>query len=205
METGRTSKHPFLPLFPNGKVRSVAMQITKVFSENNVPEHLDFTYTIHYQHTPILHTATDTFDVDCRGLLYFYDYGRPFIQPCIQYDESLDDYRKITLLSYNESFWQLISGTPYSKSMLEALQYFKKNGELINFENKGGTLSPERQKLFENNFIAWSGKKRISLKNARNTTDSSKQIGLAPEKHNIERYNLKAQLFSRPSKSRFWI
>lgn len=195
MLTGRTSKHPFLPLFPNGKVRSVAMQITKVFSENNVPEHLDFTYTIHYQHTSILHTANDTFDVDCKGLLYFYDYDRPFIPPRIQYDESLDDYQKITLLSYNDSFWELIDGTPYSKSMLEALQYFTKKGELINFENKGSTLSPERQKLFENNFIAWSGKKRISLKNARNTADSSKQIGLAPEKHNIERYNLKAQLF----------
>lgn len=199
MAVGPTQTHPFLPLFPNGKVLSVAMQVTKVFSDNNIPEHLDFNYTIHYQHlqtAAIVNSNKDTvFDVDCKGLLYFYDYKHPFIQPYFDYDESLDDYRKITLLSHNETFWPINSSNPYSLSMLEALAYFNAHGELINFQKKGKSFSSERQKLFETNFIAWSSTKRISLKNTRHTDDTKPQIGLAMESHNVERYNLKAQIF----------
>ena len=177
------------------------MQITRSYqntSGTNKPDHIDFNYQLNYQH---IHTGSlvnenkdSSFTLTCKGLLYFYDYGKPFVTPYFNYDREMSDYQKITSLTYNESFWTSNTGLVYSNKMKKGITYFKTNGFLINYKNSSGKNFKEG-KLFENNYITWSDKKRISLKKnkLRNDTNLSKSSnGLS---FITNQYQLKAQLF----------
>ena len=197
-----TKLHPFLPLFKEtGNIKDASMQITRSYqntSGTNKPDHIDFNYQLNYQH---IHTGSlvnenkdSSFTLTCKGLLYFYDYGKPFVTPYFNYDREMSDYQKITSLTYNESFWTSNTGLVYSNKMKKGITYFKTNGFLINYKNSSGKNFKEG-KLFENNYITWSDKKRISLKKnkLRNDTNLSKSSnGLS---FITNQYQLKAQLF----------
>lgn len=193
---------PFLPLFKEtGAIKDASMQITRSYqntSGTNQPDHIDFNYQLNYQHihtSSLVNKNTDSsFTLNCKGLMYFYDFGRPFITPYFRYDNEMSDYRKITSLTYNEHFWTSNAGLVYSNKMRKGISYFKTNGILINYKNNNNTNFYEG-KLFENNYIIWSDKKRISLKKnkLRNDTNLSKSSnGLS---FITNQYRLKAQLF----------
>jgi hypothetical protein len=37
-------------------------------------------------------------DLMTSGIMYFYDYGNPFILPYFEYDKDFEDYRKISII-----------------------------------------------------------------------------------------------------------
>lgn len=197
-----TKLHPFLPLFKEtGVIKDASMQITRSYqntSGTNKPDHIDFNYQLNYQH---IHTGSladenkdSSFTLNCKGLLYFYDFGKPFVTPYFNYDSEMSDYRKITSLTYNESFWTSNTGLVYSNKMRKGISYFKANGILINYKNSR-TTNFQEGKLFENNYIIWSDKKRISLKKNKLRNDTNLNNSLNGLSFVANQYQLKAQLF----------
>jgi hypothetical protein len=197
-----TKLHPFLPLFKEtGTIKDASMQITRSYqnsSGTNQPDHIDFNYQLNYQHihtSSLVNKNTDSsFTLNCKGLMYFYDFDKPFITPYFSYDSEMSDYRKITSLTYNEYFWTSNAGLVYSNKMRKGISYFKTNGILINYKNSSNTNFYEG-KLFENNYIIWSEKKRISLKKNKLKNDTTLNTSSNGLNFITNQYQLKAQLF----------
>jgi len=224
LSVSNTGIHPFLPLFPShSKINSVSMQITKVYSKNYTPEHIDFNYQINYSHIENSTIATEnrdtTFVIHSKGLLYFYDFGQEFSLPYFTYNVDFDDYRKIVSLGYNSTFWEVTKAPAFTSSMKEAMVYFVKKGAHFNFSQSNKKYSSrDMPSFFENNFIIWSGKKRLALKNgvfelpdmqaidksnsdlnsqnSENVINSSTSLSTRTVKNFIsDDYNLKSQIF----------
>lgn len=202
LSISNTQQHPFLPLFKEtGSIKDASMQITRTYqniSGKNKLDHIDFNYQLNYQH---IHTnglknpnRDSSFTLDSKGLMYFYDYEKTFINPYFEYDDDMSDYRKITSLTYNECFWNSNTGLVYSNKMKKGISYFKTNGLLINYKSADARNNTEG-KFFENNYIKWSDKKRLSLKkdNIKNDTSLTKTSNGLDFVAN--QYHLRAQLF----------
>ena len=189
LDAVNTSKHPFIALFPNGKIENVSIQITKTFAPFNstyISKHIDFDYQFIYRVKDSVRL------IKSKGIMFFYDYTNPFILPFFNYNSEIDDYRKITSLSYNEQFWTSSNGLLYSDKMKKGLIYFNKNGQLINYVNDGNQKTGiKNNALFENNSLAWSKTKRIHLKTNGIKHDTLK----ANSAYRYQLYKLKAQIF----------
>lgn len=184
--------HPFLPLFPQGSVENVSLQIEKSFrkSGNAVqPQHLYFNYQLNYR------VGDSVRLVKSKGLLYFYDYQRLFVLPYFSYDPELEDYRKISLLSYHDAFWATTTSLVYSTETQKQLAYFRKNGLLLNYQNDGNLrrgILKNQNSFFENNNLLWSEKKRVRLKQSKLPQDT---VAGARATYVFQKYKLKVQIF----------
>lgn len=189
MQNDSAGKHPFVPLFSDGKINNVGLRIVKTFDEAGLPRHLDFDYNINYE------AGDSSRTVNCKGLLYFYDYNAPFILPYFDYDPEFDDYRKIASLSYNENFWNNNDGLVYSDKMKKGIAYFRTNGVLLNYKNPGRPAKGlEHSQFFEYSYLLWSGKQRLTIKSGAIPHDTTK----ATTKNGAflyQLYNVKAQIF----------
>lgn len=205
LRVSNTPKHPFLPLFKGeGSVDEVSLQINKSYLIKNgdaILEHIDFNYQLLYHHphnTSLLNPNKDTsYRVNSKGLMHFYEHNQPFLLPYFYYDKEFSDYKKIASLSYNEGFWTTNTGVAYSQNMKKGIQYFKKNGFLLNFQN-GQTSSygvMKGGKFFENNYLLWSAKKRISLKKDKIINDTNSANSSKGQTIRSQLYQIKAQLF----------
>jgi hypothetical protein len=191
LEIANTQNHPFIALFPNGKIDNVSMQINKTFGRADSTisgSHIDFNYQLNYR------VNDSTRVVNSKGVMYFYDIGNPFNLPYFSYDSDMDDYKKITSLSYNEQFWNSADGLVYSNKMKKDMTYFLRKGLLLNYRNDGnlrqGIL---KNSFFENNYLLWSKNKRIRLKKDGLRHDT---LSVASSQSFLyERYKIKAQLF----------
>lgn len=188
-----TTHHPFRPLFPNSKIRSASMQINKIFEFKNdscYVHHVDFNYKLNYD------VQNQTRIVNSKGLMYFYDYHAPFYPPLFNYNRDADDYRKITGLSYNESFWDLNTVLENSKSMKQKRAYFEQEGLLINYKNDGNRKQGlQKGSFFENSDLKWSDSLRLSIKGNGIANDTSEKAPVAGETFRADRYALKAGIF----------
>jgi len=194
--------HPFMPVFAEtGRIAGVSMQVTKTYATQrgvNTISHINFDYTIHYTHrhsnTLLNENADTTFDVHSKGLIYFYDFGKPFIPPYFQYNPELNDYRKIASLSYNDAFWSSNTGLIYSKNMQRGIAYFRKYGSLLNYRKSHRTKAFGKGWMFENSYIPWSDTVRVGLrKDIQKDTASPASTG--GQAFRADQYRLRAQLF----------
>jgi hypothetical protein len=205
MESDPASVHPFLPLYPGDSLSHVSMKAEQVYDRNgdeSLLNHIRFSYSFRifdYVH------RNWSMKVSTTGLLHFYDYEKPFPLPYFQYDTNESDYRKISFLPYNESFWDKAPGMVFTERQQKSLEFFQKNGFLINFNQwKPSKVLQKDQvvvsrKFFEDNYILWSDTARISLKqkpldslllkrNARGRVISGPAVP-------SDLYRLKAQIF----------
>jgi hypothetical protein len=177
-----TVRHPFLPIAPSDSLYNVDMVISRTFrQEGNVdlPDHINFSYRMTYKDRRDSVTASIppvlTREIITSGVMYFYDYDSPFILPYFEYDASYDDYRKISIIPYNDDFWNNTNNLLLTKKQKENLGFFSHSGYLINF-NEGnygkdflhppGTASDFNKHdeiFYEDNYTFWSPNKRISL------------------------------------------
>ncbi len=188
-----TKHHPFRPLFPGSNISSVTMQINKNFEFKNdscYVHHVDFNYQLQYL------VQNQTRIVSSKGLMYFYDYHQAFFLPLFDYNKEIDDYRKITGLSYNDGFWDLNSVLETSKSMKIKRRYFEQEGLLINYNNDGNQKQGlQKGGIFENSDLKWSEHKRLSLKGNGIANDTSLNAANTGENFRADRYALKAGIF----------
>lgn len=195
--------HPFLPLFAGGEVSRVNMFITQSFqlvNKTSQLNYLNFSYQLQYNNGALSgrknNGTKSEYDVSTTGVLFFYDYNKPFQLPYFDYPQDESDYRKITGMPYNASFWENNTGMVITEKQIKSLQFFNENGLLINYKNKDNGVKGSYN-AFEDNNVIWSAKSRIALK--LNHLDSLlyKRAGKIKSGQYLpsELYHLQAQLF----------
>ena len=202
-------KHPFLPMFPADSICSLDLNISHTFEQEGSSsrlDHINFSYRITYKSVRDTHTvpvpSVIKRDIMTRGIMYFYDYGNPFILPYFDYDKDFDDYRKIAIIPYNDFFWDNNNTLVLTKTQKENLGFLANEGCLVNYrdDNYGNDFLRIRHSdstlssLYEYNYYFWSPDKRIMLNRKLH------QNGIYPrEKINnsitSNLYNLNVQLF----------
>jgi hypothetical protein len=172
-----TPRHPFLPLFPQDSISHVDLTVSRTCRQEGssmVPDHISFSYHVTYKSVRDSLVAqvpsSISREISTSGIIYFYDYGNPFILPYFEYDPNYDDYRKISIIPYNEVFWNNNNAILLTDRQKENLGFFIHRGQLVNFRegNYGKDFlwnipDAMRSTLFEFYYSFWSPDKRISL------------------------------------------
>lgn len=190
-----TLQHPFRPLFPNAQILDADMRLTKVFDfqkDSLFTHHIDFDYVLNY------FIEGQKRKVVSKGLMYFYDYHRPFLPILYPFNPELDDYKKISSLSYNESFWKDNQVLEYSDQM-RAQQYFlANNGLTLNYDQPlklRTDSSEEKARFFESNDLLWSAQQRLSIMEDKIRNDTS-GTGQGTDLHyRVNNYAFKANIY----------
>lgn len=182
LKVENTPKHPFFPIFPCDTLSQVSLDISHTFRQEGdvmLPDHISFNYSLLYKSvrdTPTVKIRSIiTREISSGGLLYFYDYGRPFILPYFEYDNDYDDYRKISIIPYNDLFWQNNNTLLLTEQQKKDLGFLAHEGYLVNFRegNYGknflitgkddSTISKFYSTFYEFYYTFWSRDNRIIL------------------------------------------
>jgi len=132
--------HPFLPLSPKDTLSHVDLKITRTFRTEGgayLNDYISFNYDVRYKsvrdsvspRVPFIFTR----NIHTKGIMYFYDYDDPFILPYFEYDPGFDDYRKMSIIPYNEVFWNNNNKLLLTEKQKSDLGFFAQEGEVINY------------------------------------------------------------------------
>lgn len=184
------ARHPFRALFSFDSLSHVGIKISQTFNDegaNTVLDHINFTY--HATYKSVRDTPTVAFpsiisrEITTSGVMYFYDYGNPFILPYFEYDTDCDDYSKMSIIPYNEVFWNNNNPLILTERQKESLGFFSQEGCLINFRegNYGKNFlqnADYRKTFYEYYYTFWDSVKRIRLnkKLPQNSTYAQEKI-----------------------------
>ena len=171
-------KHPFLPMYPADSICSLDLNVSHTFEKEGSSsrlDHVNFSYCTTYKSvrdTPTVSVPSIIKrDIMTRGIIYFYDYGNPFMLPYFEYDKDFDDYRKISIIPYNDFFWENNSTLVLTQKQKENLGFLAHQGCLVNYrdDNYGKDFLRIRHSdstlssLYEYNYYFWSADQRIIL------------------------------------------
>jgi hypothetical protein len=171
---------PLAPIFEGlDIIRNFNMNLTYSFNPENsyLPNHTFFDYNFTYVSRRDTIVIEDIYKktiskISSNGLIYYYDYNKPFVLPYFEYDSDLNDYYLISLNPYNEILWNsndIVQLTQLQKQKIG----IKLDSVNINNENelnvKEGKLlvknyfpSQERG-LYLFNYLFWSADKRLII------------------------------------------
>jgi hypothetical protein len=177
------TKHPFLPIASCDSIYNINLAISRTYKIENdivIPDHINFNYNMTYKsHRDSLSSLipnTLVREISSNGIIYFYDYEDPFILPYFEYNTDCDDYRKISIIPYNEVFWNNNNTLLLTEKQKEDLGFFSNEGSLINFDagnyGKDFLKSPKfalsitdtNVPFYEHYYSFWSPAKRITLR-----------------------------------------
>ena len=139
-----------------------------------------------------------TSKISSNGLIYYYDYNKPFILPYFTYDYDFNDYMLMTFIPYNKVLWNsndIVLLTTKQKQQIGV------NDEYGNAENqlniKDGKIIFEKffQKdisFFEFHYVFWSTDKRVILSSPSIYDNISKDVDKMQFPSDL--YNLKVQI-----------
>jgi hypothetical protein len=184
------ARHPFQPLFSFDSLSHVGLNISHSYKDEgscNVLDHINFSYSATYKSVRDSSTvkipSIVSREIVTKGVMYFYDYGSPFILPYFEYDADYDDYRKMSVIPYNEVFWNNNNPFILTEEQKESLGFFSQDGYLVNYRQgnygKNFLQSTDYHSIFyESNYTFWDPEKRIMLnkKLQQNSTYSQEKI-----------------------------
>ena len=147
-------KHPFLPLHNPDSICYLAPSIV-ILLENNQISQMHIQYEIEYYRTLAIDNPQlpEVASYNSKISLFILN-EPPFIEPTLVYDPSYNDYRKISLIPYNERFWQSQPRPPLSQEEINMETFFQDNGiQLPIFDGF----------VFQTQNIVWNKNKRWTL------------------------------------------
>lgn len=113
--------------------------------------------------------------LNINSLLYFYDFNNPFIIPYFEYNNNLSDYRKLSIIPYNNAFWSsrkilLTNDQKKQIKIMEEQGYtlnYKESYYGRDFMNKELEIAPKIRKGFFEfpSHAFWNPKDRIQVRN----------------------------------------
>lgn len=167
------------------KLGYVSMFIKHTYQAEDGPgplQHIDFSYQFDYidkYKTDKKVVAKPAKRARTKGVVYFYDFKRPFIAPYYKYDTKEEDYEKIAMLPYNASFWENAEGLMHTEEQQRSLEFLASNGQLMNFKsrNTAGERIAYRD-FVEVNSLLWSDTTRIFLTRERDPMQQTKPYQL---------------------------
>ncbi|MBN2746804.1 MAG: carboxypeptidase-like regulatory domain-containing protein [Bacteroidales bacterium] len=175
MEVSLTKTHPFLPQHQTDRVFDVSIKIIQQFTtygEVSVPDYTSFQYQLKYHSVrdsnmsiPQELSRIVTRSISSKGIIEYYDYGKPFLIPFFDYPSNLyyGDYYKMTFIPYDSIFWAYNTQMLLTSNHLHNIDLIKKNGKLIN-HNPTHAPGYENKSRFEFHYSFWSPDKRVFLK-----------------------------------------
>ncbi|HKL02058.1 MAG TPA: hypothetical protein VJ911_00230, partial [Cryomorphaceae bacterium] len=162
---------PFVPIFPSDSLVDIEMTIIQRFEDfegDLVPSLLRFEYAFD-SYIPIeadkpigKNNLKKIKPVRSDGILYYYNYGKPFIEPVFRYNVELNDYQKIQNTPYHEAFWELSSALVQSERMDKSLAFFEEHGRLHNYSSTiDEDLFKGMQNIMDHTSPFWSDTLRL--------------------------------------------
>lgn len=166
--------HPFMSTWDDS-ITNVSLDIEQSFRQEGkvvFTEFIQFDYSLKYftgtgkgrSIEVNLPDMARTINSSC--VLYFYDYDKPFILPYFDYNEELGDYVKISMIPYNNAFWDNNNALQLTGDQKKKLGLFSNEGYLINFKEGNYGLDFckiifDSTKGFHTNYAFWASDKRI--------------------------------------------
>lgn len=151
-------------------------------------QHIDFSYQFdyidRYKGKDNKITSKPAKRAKTKGVVYFYDFKKPFVAPYYKYDENSEDYEKIAMLPYNSSFWENTEGLLHTEEQQNSLSFLASHGQLMNFKSTNTNGSRIGYEDFvEVHSLLWSDTTRIVLTHERDPLKQTKP------------YQVKAQIY----------
>jgi hypothetical protein len=177
---------PFIPYVGTQTIEQVDMMITKEFAMSKEKgaylKAINFDYTITYDLAG-RSNADETATVRTEAIIYLYDFNDPFILPYFDFVPDLSDYRKVSVMDYNEFFWKNHDEYQMSSSDNRTETYYS-NPATETVDEVFSEGITKRSSLFESGFRRWS-EKRLVFK-----PDSSRPLeypvgGIIADKYDI--------------------
>jgi len=196
---------PLIPLFEIDTIKNFNMDVSYSFNPeySYLPDYTFFNYDFIYVSRRDTIVREDinkrtTSKISSNGLIYYYDYNKPFILPYFTYDYDFNDYMLMTFIPYNKVLWNsndIVLLTTKQKQQIGV------NDEYGNAENqlniKDGKIIFEKffQKdisFFEFHYVFWSTDKRVILSSPSIYDNISKDVDKMQFPSDL--YNLKVQI-----------
>lgn len=188
------SVFPFVPIIPSDSISNFSIQVTEVFKPFNstyLPSYINFSYQFDYKSTrdsSFKYVSKLFNSYNTKGILYFYEYSKPFILPYFDYDPTYDDYKKISFIPYNTVFWNTNNKVPLTESQKQDLGFFTKKEYPLNYNAKyywnskisGDDSINIRDNFFENYNIFWSSNHRLSIFKSIENNEEKEVMGGIP-------------------------
>jgi hypothetical protein len=142
-------KHPLVELNPSHFMDSLNFYLTYTYSNDEIQmlQKIEFNFNFDYDNTISIRK------LESNGVFLFYNDEQLFDLPYYsRRNAAISDYDKIVFQPYNEQFWANNEVLLPSKKVLKYLDFFNKNGILLNYEE----LSEYYSKAFRQSIIPWS-------------------------------------------------
>jgi hypothetical protein len=118
-------------------------------------QHILFNYTIDYK-------TTNWKTINTKSLFLFYDYNTLFNTPYFTKNIKFqNDYERMFAHSFSNDFWKVNCKLPQNIETINAYNYFKTKGYLINFDNN---ITDSLKKSLNFPIKFWNNKNRILWK-----------------------------------------
>lgn len=112
--------------------------------------------------------------IQSNSFLYFYDYNKSFEEPYFSSNIQFNnDYDKIIALQTTDDFWNANYQFPKSFNEEKSIDFLKKYGYLINYEN---TISSDNIKYVKPSVVLWNKDDRLEWNSIKQDLIENKQI-----------------------------
>lgn len=185
-------------------IKNFCMAVTYSFSPGNnyLPDYTFFDYDFVYVSrrdtigVEKLYKRT-TSKISSNGLVYYYDYNKPFVLPYFTYNYNFNDYMLMSFIPYNEILWNSNDIVQLTRSQKQQIGVAENNENAENdLIRKEGKIKLKKffdeWALFDFNYVFWSADKRIILSSPSIYDNISKDVDKMEFPSDL--YNLKVQI-----------
>jgi hypothetical protein len=131
--------HPFESI-TGDRIDNVSMNIVINFSTlySATPELIVFNYDMDYHSGSGLNfnsfqQVPKIVAINCKTVIYCYDYNKPFLLPFFEYDTEISDYAKISVIPFNQKFWDNNNAMILTKNQKKTIGILDNTGYQWNF------------------------------------------------------------------------
>lgn len=191
--SNRVESHPFYPIRITDSIEKVAVEMNYHFHDVQDRSRLTlltFDYTFDYVSFNQESSANTLRKIQTDGLIHMYDDNELFILPYFEYDPLHNDYRKVSLLPYNNTFWMKNQALPSTELQKKRYKLFSENGITLNFDEINSLKTKNKhpmETLYDFNNIFWDKSAVVQPSYLLQTTRSSElfvQLYLDINKYN---------------------
>ncbi|NLA23538.1 MAG: carboxypeptidase-like regulatory domain-containing protein, partial [Bacteroidales bacterium] len=196
---------PLEPLFSFDTIKNFSMNVTYSFNpiNNYLPDYTFFDYDFNYvsrRDTIVrdqLYKRTIS-KISSNGLVYYYDYNKPFVLPYFTYNYNFNDYILMSFIPYNEVLWNSNDIVQLTRSQKQQIRISDDYGNNKNqLDIKDGKIKLKKHScddisFFEFYYVFWSAEKRVILSSPSIYNNISKDVNKMQFPSDL--YNLKVQI-----------
>lgn len=171
LNINNSRNHPFLPVSRRDSIASVSINLNYYFNKIGNDTRLtlvDFTFKLKYLSGA--NERKEMRNIKTEGLLQLYDDSELFTLPFFEFDNTKNDYRKMSLIPTDSLFWQRNKTLQVTEKQQKRYELFAKDGILLNFNEIENDINPASTKgdsfdqIFEHNNIIWRKSAIVRMK-----------------------------------------